>query len=208
MAIPDAALDLIKSFEGYLKPLNDGTGRVKPYLCPASVATIGWGNTRYPNGQRVKMGDPPIDRETATRYLAHELTEDEAAVDRLTPGVVWHPLMRGAIVSFTYNCGSGAFKASTLRKKILAREWDDVPRELRKYRMGGGRVLPGLVRRRDTEAAMFMRGVAELRAGRVATAPVLTQSHTPTTAQVPQERKESIWTRGLRYVFGGGRGNR
>ena len=160
MALPKEALDLIKEFEGYLKRLNDGTDRVKPYLCPAGVPTIGWGTTRYPDGRRVKLSDKPIDQATATRYLAHELTQDEAAFDRLTT-VRLPPLSRGALVSFVYNCGAGAYKGSTLRKRVNAGRWADVPKELAKWKYGGGKVLPGLVRRRAAEAELFLRGIRQ-----------------------------------------------
>lgn len=160
MAIPAEALDLIKSFEGYLRRLGDGTDRVKPYLCPANVPTVGWGSTVHPTGVRVKMTDPPIDGATATAYLAWELNKDENAFDRLTPRPI-APLARGAIISFIYNCGSGAYKASNLRKAVNDGRWSDVPAELRKWRMGGGRVLPGLVRRREAEGVMFLKGIRQ-----------------------------------------------
>src|SRR5215510_5663472 len=108
MALPAEALDLIKSFEGYLKVLGDGTDRVKPYLCPAGVPTIGWGTTFYPGGRKVTMADPPIDKARATECLAYELRDNEASVDRYTTARL-HPLSRGALVSFVYNCGAGAY---------------------------------------------------------------------------------------------------
>jgi len=198
MAIPAEALDLIKSFEGYLKQIGDG--RVKPYLCPAGVPTIGWGTTFYPNGKRVTMSDPPIDKEYATQCIAFELRSNEASVDRLTPGIAWHPLMRGAIVSFIYNCGDGAYRASTLRKRILAKEWADVPAQLLKWNKGGGRILAGLTRRRRDEAAMFMRGVKLLKEGGPEPLP-----ETPNTApSIPQSttRREGVLFRAFRWVFG------
>jgi lysozyme len=60
-----------------------------------------------------------------------------------------------AIADFSYNCGLGALEASTLRRRILAHDWDQVPVELRKWVHGGGRVLPGLVRRREAEIALL-----------------------------------------------------
>ncbi len=63
IAIAPDALDLIKSFEGYLQPLNDGTDRVRPYRCPADVPTIGFGSIKYPSGRRVQMSDGPITRQ-------------------------------------------------------------------------------------------------------------------------------------------------
>lgn len=158
MALPAEALDLIKRFEGYLRLLGDGSDRVRPYWCPAHVATIGWGTTRYPNGRRVEIDDPPIDKATATIYLESELREDEAAFDRLTTARL-SPLSRGALVSFVYNCGSGAYRASTLRKRVNEMNWAAVPGELRKWRLGGGRVLPGLVRRREAEIELFNKGL-------------------------------------------------
>jgi lysozyme len=200
MAIPDEALDLIKSFEGYLKAVPGRPGWVRPYLCPANVATIGWGNTRYPDGRRVQMSDAPISQETATRYLAHELQQDEASVDALTAGVELHPLMRGALVSFVYNCGAGAFRGSGLRRAVLARRWDDVPRELAKWRMGGGRVLPGLVRRRVAEANMFMKGVALMKRGDKGATPTAVPAVPAVPA--PQRQTGSVFTRALKWVFG------
>ena len=205
MALPQKALDLIKSFEGYLKPVNKGSDLVKPYLCPANVPTIGWGTTRYPDGTRVKMTDPIIDSRMAEHYLASELRQDEAAVQRLTPNVLWHELMYGAIVSFAYNCGSGAYGGSGLRRAILAQRWDDVPRELRKWRVGGGRVLPGLVRRREAEIALFQIGLAQMKSGKGAvvksgTAPIAV----PTKPQVippPATGGPSVFTRMLRWMF-------
>lgn len=162
MAIPNEALTLIKSFEGYLRRLNDGTDRVKPYLCPARVPTIGYGSTRYfPGGIKVKMSDPPITEARAAECLAGELFTNERDFDKMTTRKV-HPLMRGAIVSFIYNCGSGAYRASTLRKRINDGEWSAVPRELNKWVNGGGRRLPGLVRRRKDEGIMFMEGVKRM----------------------------------------------
>lgn len=159
MAIPKEALDLIKSFEGYLRRLNDGTDRVKPYLCPARVATIGYGSTRYfPGGVKVKISDPPITEARAAECLAGELIENERDFDKMTTRKV-HAIMRGAIISFIYNCGSGAYRASTLRKVINDGIFSDVPRQLNKWVNGGGRKLPGLVRRRKDEGVMFMRGV-------------------------------------------------
>jgi lysozyme len=187
-------LRLIETFEGYLRRLNDGTDRVRPYYCPAGVATIGIGTTRYPDGRRVQINDPPINRDTAYRYLSSELREDASGFDRLTTRKL-HPLSRAALVSFCYNCGVGAYRASTLRRKVNAGEWEDVPRELAKWRMGGGRILPGLVRRRAAEAALFMRGV---RAGVSDDGPPLS----PPAPLPPQKGDDrSMWRRLWDWVW-------
>lgn len=153
--IPRQALQLIMDAEGYHKRLPDG--RAAPYLCPANVPTIGYGSTRTEDGRRVTLADEPITHTRALELLAWEVAKCERAVDRLCPDLP--PLARGAIVSFAYNLGSGALETSTLRRVVNARRYADVPRELAKWRMGGGVVLPGLVRRRAAEAELFMRGV-------------------------------------------------
>lgn len=167
--LTDRGYDLIRRYEGFLRPLNDGSGRVRPYLCPANVATVGWGSTRYFsfNGVgahvqgRVKMSDEPISRERAEECFRGELHQNEQAFDRYTTIKV-HPLMRDAIVSFIYNCGEGAYRGSNLRRVINSGNFNRVPHELAKWRMGGGRILLGLQRRRSTEAALFMEGVRKL----------------------------------------------
>lgn len=161
--IPAEARDgLICYFEGYMVPLKDGTDRVRPYLCPAKVATVGFGSTHYEDGRRVAMSDPPITRARAVQLLDWEIERVcEPAIDRLIT-VRLHPLMRGALASFTFNLGAGALQASNLRKVINARRWQDVPSEFAKWRVASGKILPGLVRRRAAEAAMFMRGVQAL----------------------------------------------
>lgn len=158
MAIPREALELITSFEGYLRRLPDG--RAAPYLCPARVPTVGWGTTFYEDRRLVTLADAPITRERAYELLGFELAECEAAVDRLTLRRL-PPLSRGALVSFTYNAGAGAYRASGLRRRVNAGDWGGVPAEFRKWRMGGGVVLPGLERRRQAEAELFMRGIRE-----------------------------------------------
>lgn len=163
MAIHPDALALICEFEGYLRPLKDGTDRVKPYLCPANVPTIGFGSIFRRDGSRVAMSDPPITRAEAMDLMDLELIRKcEPAVSRLIT-VPLHPLMHGALISFVYNCGAGALSGSGLRRAVNERRWSDVPGEFAKWRMGGGRILPGLVRRRAAEAAMFMKGVAAQR---------------------------------------------
>ena len=163
MATCQEALDLICSFEGYLRVLKDGTQRVVPYLDPVGIPTIGYGSIWRLDGSRVEMGDPPISREEAMALMNIELTKKcEPAVDRLIL-VPLHSLSRGALLSFTYNCGAGALKASSLRRVVNERRWGEVAFEFGKWRTAKGQVLPGLVRRRTAEAQMFLRGVEVLR---------------------------------------------
>ena len=138
-------LPMLERFEGL---------RLRPYLCPAGVPTIGLGSTRYLDGRPVRLTDPPITADHA-RVLAREqvLREYLPAVLQLCPGID-SPARLAALTDFTYNLGSGALRASTLRRRVNAGQWDLVPAELARWVRGGGRVLPGLVLRRAAEAAL------------------------------------------------------
>lgn len=141
----DQGLALIKRFEGI---------SAKPYLCPAGWWTIGWGAIRGLDGQPVIAAAPPITEEEADTLLRRDVAVAERAVLRL----VTIPLADGrfdALASFAFNLGSGALQRSTLRRKVNREEHDDVPDEFRKWVWGGGRKLPGLVRRREAEAMMY-----------------------------------------------------
>ena len=146
------ALDMVKRlcilFEGVY---------LKPYLCPAGIPTIGIGSTRYENGIRVTLADPPITRERAEQLLMWELQKEcVPRVLKLCQNLPeWGPGAVAAILDFTYNLGSGNLQSSTLRKKILANDRDGAKAELMKWVRGGGRVLPGLVKRRTAECALM-----------------------------------------------------
>lgn len=145
MKISQAGKDLIISFEGI---------RLEAYKCPAGVWTIGVGSTV----PAVHAGEV-ITKQQALARFDKDLTKFENAVDRL----VKVPLTQNqfdALVSFTFNVGEGALAKSTLLKKLNAGDYDAVPTELMRWTKGGGRELPGLVRRRRAEAAMW-RGVDE-----------------------------------------------
>ena len=159
MSIPPEALALIEHFEGYHRALPDG--RAAPYLCPARVATIGIGSTTYEFGRPVTLADPPVDRARATALLAQELAACEAAVDRLTTRRL-PAASRGALVSFVYNLGPGAYRGSTLRRHVNAGAWLAAAAEFLKWRMAGGVPLAGLERRRRAEATLFLAGIGEL----------------------------------------------
>lgn len=128
---------------------------LKPYLCPAGVPSIGVGCTYYEDGAAVALTDPPITIERAESLLLWMIrTKYLPAVIRLCPGID-DPHRLAAIIDFTFNLGAGSLSASTLRRRINAGLWDDVPDELRKWVKGGGRVLAGLVKRREAEAALI-----------------------------------------------------
>jgi lysozyme len=139
-------LGLLEAFEGL---------RLRPYLCPAGVPTIGLGSTRYLDGRAVRLTDPPITREHAYLLAREQLLREYMPQVLALCGALDTPGRVAAIVDFAYNLGTGALRASTLRRRIMAGRWDQVPAELRKWVRGGGRVLPGLVRRREAEAALI-----------------------------------------------------
>lgn len=129
--------------------------RLRPYLCPAGVPTIGFGATYYQGGLRVALADPPITRQHAENLLIWQVrTIYLPAVLKLCPAIDT-PARLASIIDFTFNLGTGRLKASTLRKRINDGRWADVPKELRKWNKGGGKVLRGLAIRREAEAALI-----------------------------------------------------
>lgn len=140
--------NLCKQYEGLY---------LRPYLCPAGIPTIGYGTTRYENGVKVSLADPAITAERARVLLRNELAGVVyPAVLALCPNLKsWGVCATAAIMDFTYNLGTGRLRASTLRKKIQADDRAGAKRELAKWVNGGGRVLPGLVKRRMSECALI-----------------------------------------------------
>ncbi|WP_080745373.1 lysozyme [Cupriavidus necator] len=142
----EVAAALARRFEGLY---------LRPYLCPAGVPSIGYGATYYPNGRRVTLSDAPITREQAEEMLLWMVrTVYLPAVLKLCQGIDT-PERLAAIIDWTFNLGAGNLKASTLRKRVNAGRWADVPAEIRKWNRGGGRVLRGLVLRREAEAVLI-----------------------------------------------------
>ena len=138
-------LAIIKKHEGL---------RLSSYLCPAGVPTIGYGNTRYPDGRKVVLGEKLSSEKEATQLLLASLESFEAAVNRHLPNL--NQCQFDALVSFTYNVGTGAFIKSTLLKKAKVNASDpSIVDEFQKWVRGGGKVLPGLVTRRREEANLY-----------------------------------------------------
>jgi lysozyme len=148
MKLSDNGLRLIKGFEGYHRRLPDGS--CTTYYCPANVLTIGYGCT-----EGIKEGDVWTEVQ-AEEALRHEIAKHEAAVLRLVTTAI-NQNQYDALVSFSYNCGSGALSKSTLLKRVNAGDFQAAGREFGKWNKGGGKVLPGLVARRAREAALFAR---------------------------------------------------
>lgn len=136
----------IKKYEGF---------RSKPYKCEAGVATIGYGATYYPNGQKVKLTDPAIDEKHASLLLEAMLNPYEKAVDSYCRDDI-NQNQFDALVSFAYNLGNSALKSSTLLKKANANPNDKTIRnEFLKWVNADGKRLQGLVNRRTEESNLY-----------------------------------------------------
>jgi lysozyme len=143
----DIAAALCRPFEGL---------RLKPYICPAGYPTIGYGTVFKPDGTKVTMEHPPISKETAEEWLVHELRHNYlAGVLKASPSLLARPRALGAMTDFAYNLGVARYRASTLRKRVDAGDWEDAKEQLMLWVRGGGKVLPGLVKRRKAEAALL-----------------------------------------------------
>ena len=149
--VPKGAIDLAKCFEGFERKAKRGVEiTVIPYICPAGYWTIGYGHLCDPK-------HPPIAEAEAEVYLARDLQTALAATLRYCPVLAREAEGRlAAIVDFTFNLGAGRLQTSTLRRRINQRDWQAAAFELGRWVRGGGRVLPGLVARRQAEVAMLV----------------------------------------------------
>jgi lysozyme len=149
IAVPQAAIDLAKRFEGFHRVPKQDSSRAHPYICPAGDWTIGYGHLCDPK-------HPPITEAEAEIYLARDIQTAMAASLRYCPTLAAEPEARlAAIVDFTFNLGVGRLQTSTLRRRINQREWAAAVQELRRWVYGGGKVLPGLVTRREAEVQLL-----------------------------------------------------
>jgi lysozyme len=138
--ITQDGIDLIKRFEGFSSTV---------YICPAGYPTIGYGHL-----VRDHEKFETISQEDAEALLRIDVESAERAVLRL----IKVPLTDGqfdALVSFTYNLGSGALQCSTLRRKVNRQAHSEVPAQLMRWVWAGGRKLNGLIRRRAVEAKLY-----------------------------------------------------
>lgn len=158
-------LELIKSFEGLY---------LKPYLCPACVPTIGYGSTFYEDGTKVTLKDKPINEARAVALLQFELAMSEKYVDAYCQDDITQNQF-DALVSFVYNAGPAALKASTLLVKVNKNPNDPTIREefLKWVKADGThngidddgdglideagekQTLKGLIKRRTAEADLY-----------------------------------------------------
>jgi lysozyme len=146
MRLDKKGYDLIKEFEGL---------KLKPYLCSASVPTIGYGSTYYENGKKVKLTDAPITKERADDLF--EIVADDFA-KRVLP-LIKKPLTQNqfnSIVSFAFNLGVRALQNSTLLRLVNINPNDaNIAKEFLKWNKAGGKPIQGLTNRRIKESALY-----------------------------------------------------
>lgn len=141
MKVSNQLIQLIKEFEG-LKTIA--------YICPAGFKTIGYGHVLLENDNKDQ-----INQTQAEELLLQDIEKVETAVLRnikieLTQGQF------DALVSFTFNLGPACLQRSTLRQKVNRSEHQDVPKEIKRWIYAGGKILYGLVKRREIEANMYV----------------------------------------------------
>jgi len=157
-----AAMNMIKHHEGV---------RVKPYRCPALLWTVGVGHVIDPSHAAVKYEDRKnlpvpagwdriLSMGEVDAILAQDLGRFERGVLRLCPAATGRQGVFDSLVSFAFNVGLGNLQRSSLRMKTNRGEFEDAADEFLKWTKAAGRVLPGLVKRRNDEKALYLSGVA------------------------------------------------
>jgi lysozyme len=162
-----AGEDLMHRYEGF---------RNKPYLCPAHIWTIGYGHVLYQEQIKLPMvrvpdkhtpmirKEYPLSPEDNRVWSKEEINElfrvdvanFERGVLRLVPGCVSRQGSFDALVSISYNFGLGNLQRSTIRMRANRGDWEGAADAFRVWTKGGGKVLPGLVKRREAEIALFL----------------------------------------------------
>jgi len=156
-----AAIKTIKCHEGV---------RTKPYRCPALLWTVGVGHVIDPSHAAVKHEerrslpipagwDRTLTMDEVDAILAQDLARFERGVARLCPAALGHQGQFDALVSFAFNVGLGNLQRSGLRMKTNRGDFDEAADEFLKWTKAAGKVLPGLVKRRKDERAMYLSGV-------------------------------------------------
>ena len=166
MKTSDVGIHLMHKFEGY---------RNKPYKCSAKIWTVGWGHAMYsdqlrlPNVRKenytgmirddyqLKPEDNRVwSKEELVEMFKADLASFERAVLRLVPGCAGHQGRFDALVCLAYNIGAGNLQRSTIRMKANRGDWEGAAEAFMAWTRGGGKVLPGLVKRRVAEKTLFL----------------------------------------------------
>lgn len=166
MKTSDKGIHLMHTFEGY---------RDKPYKCSARIWTVGWGHALYadqlrlPNARvgnytgmirdeyQLKDADNRVwAKPELVDLFKNDLGSFERGVLRLAPNLSGRQGAFDACVAFSFNVGLGNFQRSTIRQKIGRKDWDGAAEAFMMWTKAGGKVLKGLVRRREAEKALFL----------------------------------------------------
>jgi lysozyme len=139
MKISQEGIALIKKFEGC---------ELEAYKCPAGVWTIGYGHTKD-----VKEGDR-INKDEANYLLEEEMIEYEGYINDMV-NVPLDQNQFDALTSWVYNLGSSNLMSSTMLTLLNEGKYDEVPQQIKRWNKAGGKVLDGLVKRREAEALLF-----------------------------------------------------
>lgn len=157
MKLPDATIAMIKHHEGV---------KYKPYKCPAKLWTVGVGHVLYPEQGKMLITERDkfalkiedfreFSKNEVDNILKKDLQHFINGVIRYCPNNLNENRM-GALVSFAFNVGLGTLQRSTLRQKHNRGDFDGVKAEFLKFTKAGGKILPGLVKRRNDEIALYM----------------------------------------------------
>ena len=160
MKTSDRAMAMIRHHEGV---------RNRVYLCPAKLFTVGIGHVLYPEQAKLPVSErlqfklnPEHDRrwtdDEINALLASDLARFERGVARYCPNAVDNQGRFDGLVSLAFNIGLGNVQRSSLRMKNNRGDFEGAADEFMKWTKGGGRVLPGLVKRRRDEQRLYLGG--------------------------------------------------
>lgn len=166
MKLSKAGADLMHKYEGF---------RTKPYLCPAHIHTIGYGEVLYQEQIKLPMvrangytgmirKEYPLkpednrvwSKEEIDKLFERSVEHFERGVLRLVPSSAGSQGRFDALVSFAFNAGLGNLQRSSIRMRANRGDHDGAAEAFMMWTKGGGKVLPGLVRRRQDEKALYL----------------------------------------------------
>lgn len=158
MKVSEQTVQMIKHHEGV---------KLKPYKCPAGLWTVGVGHVMYPEQAKLPMAERlafPLKFEDfhvwtmaqVDDLLAQDLVRFERGVARLCPNAVERQGRFDSLVSFSFNVGLGSLQRSSIRMRTNRGDFAGAAEEFMKWTKAGGKVLPGLVRRRTDERRLYL----------------------------------------------------
>jgi lysozyme len=166
MKLSKVGADLMHRYEGY---------RNKPYLCPAQIWSVGYGEVLYQEQIRLPMvrangytgmirKEYPLkpednrvwSKEEIDKLFERSVEHFERGVLRLVPSAAGSQGRFDALVSISFNFGLGNLQRSSIRMKANRGDHEGAAEAFMAWTKGGGKVLPGLVRRRQDEKALYL----------------------------------------------------